>query len=182
MGARGLARPQGRSAGRWKHEQRRASAGGQHSGVRVYGHVVVVPFEDLADDFRSHYQAKYAANGMTYEDFDPAYRYGHALASETRFDGRDWDEIETEARAEWARRYPQDGWERFKSAVRHAWGTRHTAVSGGSARGSFMRSTRNCPTDQAPPHQINLIAARMKRLPLDLVYCLESQRALFRIL
>jgi len=90
-------------------------------GVRVYGHLVVVPFEDLADDFRSDYQARYAAQGSTYEDFDPAYRYGHALASDTRFDGRDWDEIEPEVRAEWAWRYPQSGWERFKSAVRHAW-------------------------------------------------------------
>jgi hypothetical protein len=90
-------------------------------GVRVYGHVIVVPFADLADDCRSDYQAQYAARGSTYEDFDPAYRYGHALASDTRFDGRDWDEIETEARAEWARRYPQSGWERFKSAVRYAW-------------------------------------------------------------
>jgi hypothetical protein len=90
-------------------------------GVRVYGHVVVVPFEDLAEDFRADYQARYAAQGSTYEDFDPAYRYGHALASDTRFDGRNWDEIETEARAEWERRHPQSGWERFKSAVRHAW-------------------------------------------------------------
>jgi hypothetical protein len=90
-------------------------------GVRVYGHVVVVPFEDLADDFRSDYQTRYAAQGSTYEDFDLAYRYGHALASDTRFDGRDWDEIEMEVRAEWERRYPQSGWERFKSAVRHAW-------------------------------------------------------------
>ena len=90
-------------------------------GVRVYGHVVVVPFEDLAEEFRSDYQARHAAPGSGYEEFDPAYRYGHALASDTRFGGRDWDEIETEARVEWARRYPQSGWERFKSAVRHAW-------------------------------------------------------------
>ena len=90
-------------------------------GVRVYGHVDVVPFEDLVEDFRSDYQAQYATRGLTYEDFDPAYRYGHALASDPRFDGGDWDEIETDARAEWARRYPQDGWEGFKSAVRQAW-------------------------------------------------------------
>jgi hypothetical protein len=94
-----------RSAG-WRSPPRKRQAAGSMSGVvhrqevsiqgvRVYGHVVVVPFEDLADDFRADYQARYAAQGSTYEDFDLAYRYGHALASDTRFDGRNWDEIET---------------------------------------------------------------------------------------
>jgi hypothetical protein len=90
-------------------------------GVRVYGHVVVVPFDDLADDFRADYEAHYAVQGASFDDFDPAYRYGHALASDTRYDGRSWDEIEPEARVEWERRHPRSAWERFKSAVRHAW-------------------------------------------------------------
>jgi len=90
-------------------------------GVRVYGHVVVVAFDDLADDFRTDYEGHYAAHGATYDDFDPAYRYGHALASDIRYDGRSWDEIEPGARAEWERRYPQSAWERFKRAVRYAW-------------------------------------------------------------
>jgi len=90
-------------------------------GVRVYGHVVLSAFDDLADDFRSDYQSRYAATESAYEDFDPAYRYGHALASDSRYRGRTWDEIESEARAEWEQRHPRSAWERFKSAVRHAW-------------------------------------------------------------
>jgi hypothetical protein len=90
-------------------------------GVRIYRHAFVVSFDDLADDFRSDYQSQYATKGLTYEELDPAYRYGHALASDTRYDGLDWAEIETEARADWTRRYPHSGWERFKNAVRHAW-------------------------------------------------------------
>lgn len=90
-------------------------------GVRVYGHVVAMAFEDLSDDFRSDHRARHASQGSTYEDFDPAYRYGHAMASDSRYQGRDWDEIEPEARAEWDRRQPQSGWERFKTAVQHAW-------------------------------------------------------------
>jgi hypothetical protein len=69
-----------RSAG-WRSPPRKRQAAGSMSGVvhrqevsiqgvRVYGHVVVVPFEDLADDFRADYQARYAAQGSTYEDFD----------------------------------------------------------------------------------------------------------------
>jgi hypothetical protein len=90
-------------------------------GVRVYGHVAVVAFEDLADDFRADYEARDAGQGTTYDDFDPAYRYGHALASDGRYDGRSWDEIEPDARAEWEQRHPQGAWERFKRAVRYAW-------------------------------------------------------------
>ena len=90
-------------------------------GVRVYAHVAVAAFDDLSDDFRAHYEAQYAEEGATYDDFDPAYRYGHALASDTRYFGRQWDEVEPEARAEWERSHPQSAWERFKSAVRHAW-------------------------------------------------------------
>lgn len=102
--------------GRVLHRQEASIA-----GVRVYGHVVVVPFEDLADDFRADYEAHHAMQGATFQDFDAAYRYGHALASDRRYDGRDWDEIEPEARIEWERRHPQGAWERFKGAVRHAW-------------------------------------------------------------
>lgn len=90
-------------------------------GVRVYGHVGVVPFDDLADDFRADYETHYAMQGATFEEFDAAYRYGHALASDTHHDGRSWDEMEPEARVEWQRRHPQSPWERFKSAVRYAW-------------------------------------------------------------
>ena len=96
-------------------------------GVRVYGHAAVLAFDELADDFRADYEAQYAAQGTSYDEFDPAYRYGHALASDTRYDGRSWGEMEPEARAEWQLLHPQSGWERFKSAVRYAWehATRH---------------------------------------------------------
>jgi len=90
-------------------------------GVRVYGHTAGHAFDDFADEFRSDYEARYAMQGGTYDDFDPAYRYGHALASDSRYDGRSWAEIEIDARADWERRHPQSAWERYKSAVQHAW-------------------------------------------------------------
>jgi hypothetical protein len=98
--------------------QRTEVSGG---GVRVYRHRAWIAFEQFADEFRADYEARYAAPGGTYEDFDPAYRYGHALASDSRYVGRGWDAVEPEARAEWERRHPQSAWERFKGAVRHAW-------------------------------------------------------------
>ncbi len=90
-------------------------------GVRVYGHAVAHRFEDYSDDFRSHHASRYAGQGGSYEDYDPAYRYGHALASDERYSGRGWDEIEAGARSDWERDHPEGAWERFKDAVRHAW-------------------------------------------------------------
>ena len=90
-------------------------------GVRVYGEVTVLAFDELADEFRADYEARYAGLAGSYDDFDPAYRYGHALAADGRFGGRSWDEIEADARAEWERRHPESAWQRFKDAVRHAW-------------------------------------------------------------
>ncbi len=91
------------------------------AGVRVYGHQPEKPFDDFAGAFRSDYAARFASEGGTYGDFDPAYRFGHALATDARYGGRSWPEIEAAARADWGRRYPQSAWERVSSAVRHAW-------------------------------------------------------------
>ena len=90
-------------------------------GVRVYGHVTVLAFDDLADEFRADYESRYAGAAADYGEYDPAYRYGHALAADARFGGRSWDEIEADARAEWERSHPQSAWQRFKGAVQHAW-------------------------------------------------------------
>lgn len=91
------------------------------AGVRVYGEAAPVSFDAFAADFRSDHATRYAGQGTSYDDLDPAYRFGHALAVDARNDGGDWTEIELEAREEWERRYPQSAWERAKGAVRHAW-------------------------------------------------------------
>ena len=91
-------------------------------GVRVYGHTAVHAFsDDDAADFRADHATRHGAQGGSYDDYHPAYRYGHGLASDTRFQGRDWDEIEADVRSDWEGRHPGSAWEQFKGAVRHAW-------------------------------------------------------------
>ena len=90
-------------------------------GVRVYGVAGVPAFEQFADEFRADHATRNAKGGASYDDFDPAYRYGHALASDARYSGRGWADLENEARADWERRHPESAWERCKSAVRLAW-------------------------------------------------------------
>jgi len=90
-------------------------------GVRVYGHAAGMAFDDFAAEFRADHQARYATEGGSYDELDPAYRFGHALATDARYIGRDWDDVEPEARAEWERRHPRSAWARVGGAVRHAW-------------------------------------------------------------
>lgn len=72
------------------------------------------------DGFRNHFTNSMYANSYTYEQYEPAYRYGYDLATNSRYQDRQWEDIETEARGYWDERNPGT-WDRIKDAVRHAW-------------------------------------------------------------
>jgi hypothetical protein len=71
--------------------------------------------------YRDHYQTNYSSTGRSYDLYRPAYDYGRTLRDDTRYRGWTWDRVEPEARRDWERRYPNNAWEDFKAAVRHAW-------------------------------------------------------------
>ena len=77
--------------------------------------------DDMDAGFRSDWERNYRALGGSYEDYAPAYRYGHTLSGDARYAGRRWDEIEPDLRSDWERQHPGSAWERFKAAVRHGW-------------------------------------------------------------
>jgi hypothetical protein len=74
----------------------------------------------VQSDFRRHWARAFTGSGLTHEDCAPAYRYGHALGSDTRFTSRDWPAREADARQRWEARNPGT-WERFKGSIRYAW-------------------------------------------------------------
>lgn len=80
-------------------------------------------FEDYEPEYRQDFQSRYAAQGGTFDDYAPAYRYGHSLASDPRYQGRAWNEIEPAAQLDWERQHrgSSSTWERFKMAVQHGW-------------------------------------------------------------
>ena len=92
-------------------------------GVRVYGQTAVHAFDDDAAAFRADFDSRYAPQGGRWDEFDPAYRFGHGLAAKSRYRDLDWDAIEPEVRLDWERQHPTHPWERFKRAVQHAWET-----------------------------------------------------------
>jgi stress response protein YsnF len=79
-------------------------------------------FDRYDKDFRSHYQSSYGNRGGSYDRYQPAYRYGYTLANDDRYRGREWRDVESEARREWESRNRDQGpWEDFKDAVQHGW-------------------------------------------------------------
>lgn len=77
-------------------------------------------FDTDRDYFEKDYNSRYAQLGGTYEDYLPAYRYGHGFASDMRYKGRRWEEMEPEIRSRWESEH-RGTWEKFKDAVRHGW-------------------------------------------------------------
>lgn len=71
--------------------------------------------------FRSHWQDTFAYAGGTYQEYDPAYRYGVTMAGSSAYHGLPWEHAEAELRGTWERTYPQSSWEKFKDAVREGW-------------------------------------------------------------
>lgn len=78
-------------------------------------------FNTYDTTFRNHYQTNFANRGYGYERYEPAYRYGWNLASDQRYQGRDWNAIESDAQRAWRERNPDSPWEEFKDAVRSGW-------------------------------------------------------------
>jgi uncharacterized protein (TIGR02271 family) len=74
--------------------------------------------------YRTHWSNTYGSSGDSYNDYEPAYRYGSQMRSDARYQGRNWDDVESDLRSDWDTRYSKNGvstWDKMKAAVRHGW-------------------------------------------------------------
>ncbi|HSU31498.1 MAG TPA: hypothetical protein VLJ11_09695 [Bryobacteraceae bacterium] len=85
-------------------------------------------------DFRRHFESGPGSLGRDYSAYAPAYHYGSEAASDAKYRGRSFDEIEPELRSEYLRRNPGSTWDQVKDSVRYGW-------SKISNRGSAARGT-----------------------------------------
>jgi hypothetical protein len=73
--------------------------------------------------WRTNYSSRpYASGGANaYEHYQPGYRFG--VESASRYQGRNWDEAETDLKRDWdSYQYRgQSTWDQMKAAVRDAW-------------------------------------------------------------
>lgn len=77
---------------------------------------------DIDTDFQNDFRTRYASNrDYRYEDYAPAYRYGYDMASDPRYRGRSFSEVEDDLRTDYSRRYPNFVWERMKASIQYGW-------------------------------------------------------------
>ena len=96
---------------------------GTGTNVRRYPGAENLPGTSDDDEqyYRNHWSATYVATGARFDDYDPAYRYGHSMAGSASYRGQSWEQVEPELRSNWEHTYPQSAWDDFKAAVRHGW-------------------------------------------------------------
>lgn len=85
--------------------------------------------------WRENYRARpYVDPDASYDEFRPAYQYG--WESRQRYEGRSFDEVENDLRADWESRPDRANmsWERAKSATRDAWDRIERAIPGDADR------------------------------------------------
>ena len=104
-------------------------------------------WEQFAPQYRRQWERQYGSAGYQWEEFEPGYRYGHEVAYDPQFEGRQWNDVESDLRSDydtWARRqnydYEKSAWDRLKDSVREAWegarGTgQHRMETGGMETG-----------------------------------------------
>ena len=77
-------------------------------------------YETYRPTFEKHYKSHFGKTGVTLEEFTPAYRFGHSLATDARYGSDDWKAVEPEARKHWESKN-EGTWAEFKDAIHHAW-------------------------------------------------------------
>lgn len=77
--------------------------------------------EDYSADFRRDWQERYGKSGESYETYEPAYSYGYRTASDPRYRGKSWSDVENDLRTDYERNNPNSSWDRMKGAVRYGW-------------------------------------------------------------
>jgi hypothetical protein len=112
-------------------EPRNADRGAeQGAGTRIYSHpnqgslnIQRGDSQGISEDtyFRAHWLDTFSYVGGTYQEYDPAYRYGASMANKSNYQGSAWDDVEPVLREEWERKHPESHWDKFKEAVRAGW-------------------------------------------------------------
>lgn len=114
-------------------EVRREEARIEREGdVRMAGMTGGSTWADVSPRYRQEWQTRYGATGR-WEDYEPGYRYGHEMANDPRYQGRDFAEVENDLHrdyASWSTRsgyqHDESAWDRIKNGVRDTFNGAHT--------------------------------------------------------
>ncbi len=76
-------------------------------------------FRSYDSDFRDHFKNASADDG-TYEQAEPAYRYGYTSANDSRYEGREFSEVEDDLRRDWEARN-EGSWDNYRDSIRYSY-------------------------------------------------------------
>ena len=76
-------------------------------------------FRSYDSDFRDHFRNASADDG-TYEQAEPAYRYGYTSANDSRYEGREFSEVEDDLRRDWEKRN-EGSWDNYRDSIRYSY-------------------------------------------------------------
>ena len=90
------------------------------------GHAVAEGLDPTVEDAywgKTYNTRPYYRPGRTYEEYQPAYRYGWESASRAEYRNRQFDEVESDLERGWetARGKTREGWRDVREATRDAW-------------------------------------------------------------
>ena len=77
-------------------------------------------YEGDLDHYRDHYTNTFANSGLTYDHYEPAYRFGSRLGREDTAKGMAWNDMEADAKRRWEERNPGT-WNNYGDAVRYSY-------------------------------------------------------------
>ena len=90
-------------------------------------------WDEASSAYQQDWQSRSGSAGGRWEDAEPGYRYGHEMAGEERYSGREFSDAEADLRggySDWSRErgyHREDGgegenvWDRIKDGVKDAW-------------------------------------------------------------
>lgn len=85
-------------------------------------------FETFEPDFHRHYQEHFGSSSLPYQNIRPYYEYGYMLATNKYYAGRDWQDIEPEARRNWEQQ-AHSPWDTWSDTIRFAWAKVRNVIS-----------------------------------------------------
>lgn len=109
---------------------------------------------DASSAYRQRWQGRQGAAGGGWEEVEPGFRYGHEMASDPRYQGRHWSDVEPGLAGEyrsWSQRQgyrvPDGGWDRAREYAREAW----EGVRGGASDERPHRQPGRAPGERGEP-------------------------------
>jgi hypothetical protein len=106
----------------WEARNPGASTWDKFKAAVRHGWDKITPDLDTDDWYHGDWHDNYSSMGGSYDEYEPAYRYGTEMRSSAKFRDRSWDEVQSDLRSDWESRHPGEStWEKFKAAVRRGW-------------------------------------------------------------